>query len=156
VLDLGCGAGVPATRLLVQKGFDVVGIDFSHVQIERARQLVPHASFIESDLVTFECEASSFDAVVSFYTLIHLPLQNQQDTFPRIRSWLHQGGLFLGIVGHHGWTGIEDYLGAPMFWEHADVGTYLDWLVRAGFQPIWHRFIPEGSSGHVLVLARAV
>lgn len=156
VLDLGCGAGVPGTKLLVRAGFEVVGVDISHVQIERARQLVPGATFIEADMVTWDSEPASFDAVVSFYALIHLPIQDQQDLFSRIRRWLRPSGLLLVIVGHHEWTSIEDYLGAPMFWDHADAATYLDWLERAALQPIWDRFIPEGTSGHVLVLARAV
>ena len=154
VLDLGCGAGVPATRLLVGKGFEVVGLDFSHVQIERARKLVPGATFIEADIASWDSEPGSFDAVVTFYALIHVPLSDQQDLFPRIRRWLRPGGLLLAIVGDRKWTGVEDYLGAPMFWEHADAATYLDWLERAGLRPVWHRFVREGESGHVLVLAR--
>src|SRR3954470_17632420 len=74
VLDLGCGAGVPATKLLVRAGFDVLGIDISHVQIERAQQLVPGATFIEADMVTWESEPAFFDAVVSFFAVIHLPI----------------------------------------------------------------------------------
>jgi len=42
-----------------------------------------------------------------------------------------------------------------MFWDHADTQTYLTWLEQAGLLPQWHRFIPEGNSGHTLVLARA-
>jgi len=44
VLDLGCGAGVPATKLLTERNFDVLGVDISAVQIARARQLVPKAN----------------------------------------------------------------------------------------------------------------
>lgn len=107
-------------------------------------------------MVGWDCEPSSFDAVVSFYALIHVPLSDQEDLFPRIRRWLRPDGLFLGIVGHQRWTGVEDYLGAPMFWEHADAPTYLEWLEAAALRPIWHEYVPEGAVGHVLVLARAV
>jgi hypothetical protein len=41
-----------------------------------------------------------------------------------------------------------------MFWDHADTGTYLRWLTAAGLRPIWDRYIPEGDSGHTLVLAQ--
>jgi cyclopropane fatty-acyl-phospholipid synthase-like methyltransferase len=44
VLDLGCGAGVPADRLLVDDGFEVTGVDISHVQVDRARVPVPQAT----------------------------------------------------------------------------------------------------------------
>jgi hypothetical protein len=33
-------------------------------------------------------------------------------------------------------------------------GSYLDWLEEAGLVAQWDRFIPEGESGHSLILAR--
>ena len=48
------------------------------------------------------------------------------------------------------------YLGAPRFWDHAETATYLRRLKAAGLAPIWHRLVPEGDSGHTLVLARAI
>ena len=48
ILDPGCGAGMPATKQLVEKGYDVTGLDFSPVQIERARRLVPGATFLNA------------------------------------------------------------------------------------------------------------
>ena len=154
ILDIGCGAGVPADRLLVDAGFEVTGIDISQVQIDRARVLVPHASFICGDIVDFVLEPERFDAIISLYALIHIPLQDQRDLLPRVFQALHADGLFLAIVGHEAWTGVEDYLGAPMFWDHADVDTYLSWLRNDGFELLWHRYIPEGDAGHTLVLAR--
>jgi hypothetical protein len=42
-----------------------------------------------------------------------------------------------------------------MFWDHADTGTYLQWLQAARLTPVWHRYVPDGDSGHTLILARA-
>jgi hypothetical protein len=42
-----------------------------------------------------------------------------------------------------------------MFWDQADISTYLEWLTDAGLVPMWDRVIPEGTSSHALVLARA-
>jgi hypothetical protein len=94
--------------------------------------------------------------VVSFYSLIHVPIQDQRNLLPKIRRWLRRGGYLLAIVGFERWTGIEDYLGAAMFWDHADRETYLAWLTEARLAPVWDRFVPEGNGGHTLVLAQAL
>ena len=75
--------------------------------------------------------------------------------FPHIRDWLRPGGYFLAIAGAGQWTGTAPYLGADMFWDHADTATYLRWLQAARLTPIWDRYIPEGNSGHTLVPAEA-
>jgi ubiquinone/menaquinone biosynthesis C-methylase UbiE len=35
VLELGCGAGIPATQALVEAGFDVTGVDISAGQVNK-------------------------------------------------------------------------------------------------------------------------
>ena len=136
-------------------GLQVIGVDFSAVQLRRARRLVPAASLVQADMTALHMRSASLDAVVSFYALIHVPLADQRALFPRIRAWLRPGGLFLAIVGARRWTGTERYLGADMFWDHQDTGTYLRWLEAMGLAPVWHRYVPEGGSGHSLILARA-
>src|ERR1700722_5769126 len=89
VLDLGCGAGVPASRILVERGFEVTGLDVSAVQIERARRLVPQARFVQADMATWECEPGSYQAIVSLYALIHVPLEDQRTLFPKMATWLN-------------------------------------------------------------------
>jgi len=155
VVDLGCGAGIPATRELAGHGLQVLGVDFSAVQLHRARRLVPAARFVQADMASLQLRPASADAVAAFYSLIHIPLADQQALVPRIRGWLRPGGYFLAIVGAGRWTGTAPYLGADMFWDHADTGTYLSWLQAARLIPLWNRYIPEGNSGHTLVLAEA-
>jgi SAM-dependent methyltransferase len=154
VADLGCGIGLPATRALTDHRLRVIGVDFSAVHLARVRHLVPAARLVQADMTALHLRPASLDAVVSFCALIHVPLADQQALFPRIRSWLRPGGYLLAITGAQRWTGTEPYLGASMFWDHADTATYLDWLTAARLAPIWHRYIPGGTSGHSLILAR--
>jgi cyclopropane fatty-acyl-phospholipid synthase-like methyltransferase len=155
VADLGCGIGLPGTRALIERRLRVIGIDFSEVQLARARRLVPAAGLVQADMTALHLRPASLDAVVSFYALIHVPLEDQRDLFPRIRSWLRRGGYLLAITGARRWTGTDTYLGAEMFWDIADTATYLRWLTAARLEPLWHRYVPEGDSGHSLILARA-
>src|SRR5262249_34540228 len=71
ILELGCGCGIPVTKLLAEQ-FDVLGVDISPVQIERAKALVPEAAFLCEDMTTLDFPPSAFDAIVSFYAIIHV------------------------------------------------------------------------------------
>ena len=157
VLDIGCGCGLPATKLLAKR-YRVTGIDVSKVQIARAQRLVPEARFICGDIVEQVFPPESFAAIVSFYAIIHMPLEDHPALFRQIAYWLKPSGCFLATVGHSAWTGEDDaYLGVKggrMCWSHADERTNLHWIQEAGLQVYRQQFVPEGESGHTLVLAR--
>jgi len=158
VLDLGCGCGIPSDRWLVDHGFDVTGVDFSPVQIERARRLVPQATFLLQDVASAEFPAASFDAVIALYSIFHLPLDEQRALLGSVRRWLSEGGRFLAILPSGAWTGTEENwldAGAPMWWSQECPEVYERWLADAGFTVRWRRFVPEDDAGHDLVLAVA-
>jgi len=156
VLDLGCGCGIPVARRLARR-YAVTGVDLSPVQIERARHLVPGATFICADMATLSFPDESFGAITCLYALIHLPLAEQPPLLLAVRRWLRPGGIFLATVGHGAWTGVEkdwlDVSGADMWWSHADAGTYRRWLTEAGLAIEHESFVPEGAGGHTLVVA---
>jgi SAM-dependent methyltransferase len=156
VLDLGCGSGVPVALTLAEAGHQVTGVDISEVQVERARERVPAATFLQADAAQLELPAAGFDAVVSFYALIHIPLGEQQGLLHKIGEWVRPGGLFVATVGAGAWTGSEqNWLGGdvPMWWSQADAGTTREWIEDAGFVVEREEFVPEGSDGHTLLWA---
>ncbi len=77
LLDLGCGNGIPAARLLVNAGFTLTGVDISPVQIARATRIMPDANLICADFMELAFPAQAFAAIVSFYAIIHVPLAEQ-------------------------------------------------------------------------------
>lgn len=157
VLDLGCGCGVPMTRWLADLGQRVLGVDTSHVQIDRARQLVPDARFVHADAADLLFEPGSFDAIVCLFVLIHLPQHEQESLVRSLPTWLRPRGVLVATVGAKASTGEEaDWLGggAPMWWSDPGADTYREWLVRAGLTIEHDEFVPEGDSGHQLFIAR--
>jgi SAM-dependent methyltransferase len=133
----------------------VTGVDISPVQIERARRLVPAAKFFCQDMSEADFPAESFRAIVSFFAIIHVPVDEQLPIFRKLSRWLRPGGYVLATVGSRAWTGTEeDWHGAPMYWSHVDRDTYLAWLRDVGLDVLWTRFIPEGTGGHTLLLAK--
>jgi len=154
VLDLGCGCGIPVAQELAHT-FHVTGVDISEVQIARAQSLVPGATFLCEDITSVGFPPHTFAGIVSFFAIIHIPLQEQLPIFESIFRWLKPGGYFMVTVGHKAWTGYEDeWYGARMYWSHADEDTYLNWLQDIGFVIHQRQFLPEGDGGHVLLLAQ--
>ncbi|UUZ59359.1 class I SAM-dependent methyltransferase [Nocardioides sp. B-3] len=72
IADLGCGTGT-LTRLLVDEGYTVDGLDFSPEMISRARTKVPEAEFVVADASTPPFEAGAYDVVLSRHVLWAMP-----------------------------------------------------------------------------------
>jgi SAM-dependent methyltransferase len=119
VLDLGCGAGIPMTAALAE-GRAVTGVDLSSTQLAMARRNVPGATFLQADMTALTFEPASFDAVVAFYSLTHVPRDEQAELLGHIRSWLRPGGIFLASMGADDEPGdVEpDWLGVDMYFSH--------------------------------------
>jgi len=135
VLDLGCGAGVPVTRWLAQH-FAVTGVDLSARQLELARRNVPAARFLKADMAELSFAPETFDAVVGFHSIIHVPRAEHRALLGEIQGWLKPGGIFLATLALEAWEGEEEDWegwGAPMRWSHHDGGTSLELLRGAGF-----------------------
>ncbi|HTR97996.1 MAG TPA: class I SAM-dependent methyltransferase [Candidatus Acidoferrales bacterium] len=159
VLDLGCGNGVPVARALAPH-FEVTGVDLSPVQVERARVLVPAARFVCADMSALDAPAGSFDAVLAFYSLIHLPLAEHAPMLARIAGWLAPGGHVLAVVGQEPWTGVEEnwrgVSGARMYYSQAGIARYREWLAAAGLAIVEQGREPRrGNPGYAVLIARA-
>ena len=118
ILDLGCGAGIPAARDLVERGFNVTGIDASNGQIERARRNVPEANFILADMASVLFAPETFNAISAFYSMTHLPRSEHAALIRQIAIWLRPGGRFLAIYGTEEEELSGDWLGTAMFFSH--------------------------------------
>ena len=134
VLELGCGAGIPMTQTLA-RGRRLTGVDISATQIALARENVPDASFRQADMTTIDFAGGSFDAVVAFYSLTHVPRDELAGLLVRIRDWLRPGGVFIGSFGvEDDPGGIEsDWLGVDMYFSQFSARVNRRLVAEAGF-----------------------
>jgi SAM-dependent methyltransferase len=158
VLDAGCGAGVPVARYLSQF-FDVTGVDFAEEQIRLARQLVPGAHFLCQDVTELTLADSRFDAICSYYAIIHIPRQEHRALVLNFHRMLKPCGFVLLCLGADDLEKDieEDYLGARMYWSHYDAETNLNMVKECGFDVIWSRVVADATSpggAHLFVLAQ--
>src|ERR1043166_5992192 len=82
VLEIGCGAGDPATRLL-SEDFRVVGVELSWAQLALARGHAPRAALVQAAVPRLSVRPASVDAVVSFFATGHLPPATQAPLLAR-------------------------------------------------------------------------
>jgi len=118
ILELGCGPGVPITRMLLDRGAQVVANDISSKQLSMAKERCPQADFVPGDMATLSFDPETFDGVICFYTMFHLPRAEQKKMLSNIYSWLKTGGLFvcnLATVDEEEIHG--EMMGYGMFWS---------------------------------------
>jgi 2-polyprenyl-3-methyl-5-hydroxy-6-metoxy-1,4-benzoquinol methylase len=150
VLDLGCGAGVPATLWLAERGFDVTGVDLSQRQLDLARALVPDANFLKRDMTRLDFGLEAFGAVVALHSVIHVPRVEHPALLGKIQRWLKPGGLFLATLTLTDFEGEDndwEGWGASMRWSHYDAETNVAMLRRAGFGIVYAEGRAGGGTG---------
>lgn len=159
ILEVGCGAGYPVGALLASRGA-YIGVDISRRQLELARRTLPDSCLIEGDIAELVFRDDVFDAIVSLYTLFHLPREEHADVLGCFLRWLRPGGyLFISVAktGHPGYT-ETDFFGVTMYWSHHEPSWYVDALEALGFSGIQESLIPAGhgdSYDHPVLLAQA-
>jgi cyclopropane fatty-acyl-phospholipid synthase-like methyltransferase len=133
VLDLGCGNGVPALQEIGRR-HQATGVDVSGVQAERARQNVPAATVLHADMVETDFAEESFDAIVSFYAVEHVPREHHAELFRRFHSWLRPGGrLLFTVEARATHDAVGDWLGTPMFFSQFGPEETIELVREAGF-----------------------
>jgi SAM-dependent methyltransferase len=93
IVELGCGSGILA-RVLVDAGYDVLGIDASPAMIALARDRVPGARFRVASLA--DARVPVCDGVVAVGEVInYVPRRTVRRVFRRVRGSLGPGGVFI-------------------------------------------------------------
>lgn len=149
-LDIGCGCGIPVCKYFSENGLQTMGIDISKRQIERARKLVPQATYICGDYIN--TDNNQYDIITAFYSIIHIDRTLHKLVFEKLYDQLNDNGIAVVTVGHDEYEGYEDNWlgveGAKMYWSHYSVDKYHDILNTMNFKIIFDEFIPEDNSGH--------
>ena len=151
ILDLGCGTGEPFDHYMVEKGFNVTGVDLVEKHVHAARERVPDAEFMQGDFFDLDPEVEKFDAVVSFYAVFHLPREKHRDLFEHMNSLLNEEGMLLITVGGDEMDRYveEDWNGSEMVWSSYSQEKSKELVEEAGFE-IKETYEEESDEEHHL------
>jgi 2-polyprenyl-3-methyl-5-hydroxy-6-metoxy-1,4-benzoquinol methylase len=143
VLDLGCGAGVPVTQVLVDRGCKVHGIDASPTLVQAWREHFPEgkvACETVEDSPFFHCQ---FDAITAIGLMFLLEAGEQTQLIAKIGAALLPQGrlLFTAPTQEASW---KDMLTGRESQSLGDV-RYRQLLADAGME-VEATFLDEGES----------
>lgn len=126
-VDLACGEGRNAIWL-AERGWDMTGVDFSPVAMQRARERSHAVEWVVADVTTWE-PSKTLDLVLIAY--LHLPPGDVAAIAGRARRWLGPGGE-LFMVGHDR-SNLTEGHGGPqdpqILWRVDEMADELNGLV---------------------------
>ncbi|MBE9210257.1 class I SAM-dependent methyltransferase [Nostoc sp. LEGE 06077] len=114
VLDLCCGSG-QSTQFLVKSSQNVTGLDASPKSLQRAKQNVPEASYIEAFAENMPLADNSFDLVHTSAALHEMEPEQLRQILQEVYRVLKPGGVFT-LVDFHApnnpifWPGVSLFL----------------------------------------------
>ncbi|MFD0279513.1 class I SAM-dependent methyltransferase [Kitasatospora sp. NPDC127111] len=169
-LDLGPAEGENAA-FLARSGIEVVAVDFSAVQVARARGFwtdLPNLEFVHAEAGAFlDQEEREFDAVYSTWGAVWFT--DPEELLPRVRRRLAADGVFAFShrepeAGTYGaqrmggkWLEGRETELTVRRWQHT-ADQWADLLKRHGFAEIDAQVLPNpeaGALGTLLVRAQA-
>ncbi len=97
ILDAGCGTGVD-TRKFLDRGYQVTAIDMSKNALAEAKKLDSRADYQYMDMKNLNFQASTFDGIWAWATLLHIDRQDIPKTLKGFYRVLHARGTLLLLV----------------------------------------------------------
>ena len=148
VLDAGCGAGRVGLAGL-DADHRTVGLDFSGEQLRLAAAADRGDALVAGDMTALPVAADAFDAVTSFYAVIHVPTGDHATVLSEFARVCRPDGWLLFNTGDQEWEGAnDDWLATDtrMEWSYPDPGETEVLLADAGFE-VTSRWDPDDELG---------
>ncbi len=124
-LDLGCGNGKTISTL-IDSGYNVTGVDFSHVAVEQCRERFKDSRFVVSSICELPFQDESFDYVTAVHVLEHLDDDSLAKTVKGIGRVLRPSGyVFIRSFTENDMRS-KKRADSDIFYRFYDVGTILN------------------------------
>ena len=135
ILDIGCGTGIPKTRILSNYG-NVTGIDISENQIKLAKKNLPGNLYFTADIMEYQLQNETYDAIVSYNTIFHIPKKEHEKLFLKIFKALKPKGFFLCTLTQDEKPSYikDDFFETEMYWSNLGLDKYKSILNKIGFK----------------------
>lgn len=95
ILDLGCGTGIPVTKILLEAGLNAYAVDASPKMIEDFRQNFPHVPVACESVQRSPFFNRAFDGIIAIGLLFLLSEETQLALIPKMAAALNPGGKLM-------------------------------------------------------------
>jgi ubiquinone/menaquinone biosynthesis C-methylase UbiE len=116
VLDIGSGTGLVAKQFS-EADLHVLGIDNSNEMNRIARKQAPKAKFIEMNFKKLKLQEDNFDAIVAFFSLLHVQKGIFKRILQNILNHLRPDGYFVISMVEGNIEGEEYYMNQKMYFS---------------------------------------
>jgi SAM-dependent methyltransferase len=155
VLDLGCGAGEPIARYLIDNDCRVLGVDAAPAMIDLCKARFPSMAWMVGDMRSLAL-GQRFGAVIAWDSFFHLAADAQRGMFPIFREHVAPRGLLLFTSGPEHGEAIGELYGQPLYHASLAADEYRCLLARNGFEVVQHTVEDPACGGHTVWLAQSV
>lgn len=154
VLDLGCGAGEPIARYLIDNDCRVTGVDAAPAMIDLCKVRFPDMAWMVGDMRSLAL-GQRFGAVIAWDSFFHLSANAQRGMFPIFREHVAPRGLLLFTSGPEHGEAIGVLYGQPLYHASLAADEYRCLLARNGFEVVQHAVEDPACGGHTVWLAQS-
>jgi len=153
ILDVGCGSAEPIAKYLIEKGFEVSGVDASPSMISMCRSRFPDNQWIVADMRRLSL-GRTFQGLIAWDSFFHLSHDAQRGMFPIFRQHLVAGAPLMFTSGPAHGEAIGTYGGEPLYHASLDAAEYRSLLAANGFAVVKHVTGDPECGGHTVWLAQ--
>lgn len=92
ILEVGVG-GAKEAMLLIEKGYDYIGVDASEGMLAIAHKTLPAAKFVHATVYDLPFDNNVFDGFWTAATLLHIPKRRIDEALKSIHRVVKTGGI---------------------------------------------------------------
>jgi SAM-dependent methyltransferase len=152
ILDVGCGTGEPIARYVLERGFELTGVDAAPAMIAICRARFPDREWLVRDMRRLTL-GRRFDGILAWDSLFHLPMDDQRAMFPRFAAHTAPGAPLLFTSGPAEGEAIGCYRGEELYHASLHPAEYRRLLAENDFSLVHHVADDPECGGHTVWLA---
>jgi len=137
IVDIGCGSGLPLAGELIERGFDVTGIDGTPTMVALFMRNLPGVAVHLADMRELALNRR-FQGLLAWDSFFHLAPDDQRGMFSRFQAHAAPGAALMFSSGTAEGEAIGALEGDRLYHGSLDPDEYRSLLDAAGFAVIAH------------------